>query len=203
MDESGKLEFVIASSNKHKIKEIQEILDKYGINLLSLADVGLEGLEIEETGTSFEENAMIKAKTVMALTGKIAIADDSGLVVDALNGEPGVYSARYSGEGATDYLNNKLLKQNLMSVPREERTGRFVSVIALAFPDGREGSYKGICEGIIGFNEIGDNGFGYDPLFIPDKADKTFAQMSSEEKNKISHRSRALKVMSKKLEDIL
>lgn len=199
----GALEFVIASSNKHKIEEIQAILDRHNIKLLSLADVGLEGLEIEETGTTFEENAMIKAKAVMDLTGKVAIADDSGLEVDALDGAPGVYSARYSGEGATDYTNNKLLKQNLMSVPFEDRTGRFVSVIALAFPDGREGSYKGICEGVIGFNELGDNGFGYDPLFIPDRYDKTFAQMTGEEKNKISHRSRALKTMSKKLDDLL
>lgn len=178
-------------------------MDRHNIKLLSLADVGLEGLEVEETGTTFEENAMIKAKAVMDLTGKVAIADDSGLEVDALDGAPGVYSARYSGEGATDYTNNKLLKQNLMSVPFEDRTGRFVSVIALAFPDGREGSYKGICEGVIGFNELGDNGFGYDPLFIPDRYDKTFAQMTGEEKNKISHRSRALKTMSKKLDDLL
>lgn len=203
MNEKGELEFVIASSNKHKIEEIQAILSKHNIRLLSMADVGLEGLEIEENGTTFEENAMIKAKEVMKRTGKVAIADDSGLAVDALDGEPGVYSARYSGEGATDYSNNKLLKQNLMDVPYEERTGRFVSVIALAFPDGREGYYKGICEGHIGFNEMGEHGFGYDPLFTPEKSDKTFAQMSSEEKNKISHRARALKTMSKKLEEIL
>lgn len=203
LNAEGLLEFVIASSNAHKIEEIQAILEKHKIKLLSLADVGLEGIEIEETGTTFEENAMIKAKAVMELTGKVAIADDSGLVVDALDGAPGVYSARYSGEGATDYSNNKLLKQNLMSVPLEDRTARFISVIALAFPDGREASYKGICEGVIGFNEIGDCGFGYDPLFTPDRFDKTFAQMSSEEKNKISHRSRALKTMSKKLEDLL
>lgn len=203
MNEDGQLEFVIASSNKHKIEEIQALLSKHNIKLLSLADVGLEGLEIEESGSTFEENAMIKAKAVMKLTGKVAIADDSGLVVDALGGAPGVYSARYSGEDSTDYLNNKLLKQNLMSVPFEERTARFVSVIALAFPDGREGQYKGICEGSIGFNELGENGFGYDPLFIPEKNEKTFAQMTHEEKNKISHRARALKVMGKKLEDIL
>lgn len=124
-------------------------------------------------------------------------------MVDALGGAPGVYSARYSGEGADDYKNNKLLKQNLMGVPFEDRDAKFVSVIALAFPDGREGYYKGICNGKVGFNEIGDNGFGYDPLFIPDRFDKTYAQLTSEEKNKISHRARALKVMSKKLSEIL
>lgn len=202
-DENGKLEFVIASSNKHKIEEIQNILEKHDIKLLSLEDVGLAGIEIAETGTTFEENAMIKAREIMQITGKIAIADDSGLMVDALGGAPGVYSARYSGEGADDYKNNKLLKQNLMGVPFEDRDAKFVSVIALAFPDGREGYYKGICNGKVGFNEIGDNGFGYDPLFIPDRFDKTYAQLTSEEKNKISHRARALKVMSKKLSEIL
>ncbi len=203
LDEEGKLEFVIASSNKHKIEEIQSILAKHNIKLLSLEDVGLAGIEIEETGATFEENAMIKAKAIMERTGKIAIADDSGLAVDALDGAPGVYSARYSGEDADDHKNNKLLKVNLMSVPFEDRTARFVSVIALAFPDGREGLYKGICEGMIGFNEIGDNGFGYDPLFIPIGSEKTFAELTAEEKNRISHRARALKVMSKKLSDIL
>ncbi|MDO5096086.1 MAG: ribonuclease PH [Peptostreptococcaceae bacterium] len=203
LDEQGRLEFVIASSNEHKIREIQEILAKHNIKLLSLADLGIFGLEIEENGATFEENAMIKAKAVMELTGKIAIADDSGLAVDALDGAPGVYSARYAGEECDDYKNNKLLKQNLMSIPFEDRTARFISVIALAFPDGREGFYKGVCEGTIGFNEIGDNGFGYDPLFIPLGSEKTFAQLTSEEKNKVSHRARALKVMSKKLSEII
>lgn len=203
LNAEGKLEFVIASSNKHKIEEIQTILQKHDIKLLSLEDVGLAGIEIEETGATFEENAMIKAREIMERTGKIAIADDSGLAVDALDGAPGVYSARYSGEDADDHKNNKLLKINLMSVPFEDRTARFVSVIALAFPDGREGIYKGICEGMIGFNEMGDNGFGYDPLFIPIGSERTFAELTAEEKNRISHRGRALKVMSKKLSDIL
>lgn len=202
----GKLEFVIASSNKHKIKEINAILSQHNINLLSLDDVNLAGIEIEETGTTFEENALIKARRIMELTGKIALADDSGLMVDALNGEPGVYSARYSGVGATDEKNNQLLKRKMTNVNWNDRKARFVSVIALAFPDGREGVYKGICEGMIGFEEIGENGFGYDPLFIPDTSsaeEKTYAQLTDEEKNKISHRARALKVMSKKLVDIL
>ena len=200
----GKLEFVIASSNKHKIKEINAILSQHNINLLSLDDVGLAGIEIEETGSTFEENALIKAREIMRLTGKVALADDSGLMVDALNGEPGVYSARYSGIGATDKANNELLKKRLLNVNWNDRKAKFVSVIALVFPDGREGLYKGICEGMIGFNEVGDHGFGYDPLFIPDtETEKTYAQLTDDEKNKISHRARALKIMSKKLEDIL
>lgn len=203
LNADGELEFVVASSNAHKIEEIQEILKKHEIRLLSLADVGLKGLEIEETGETFAENAMIKAKEVMRLTGKIAIADDSGLVVDALDGAPGVYSARYSGAGATDDSNNKLLKQSLMDIPFCDRTARFVSVIALAFPDGREGSYRGIVEGRIGFNEMGSHGFGYDPLFIPENETRTFGEMTAEEKNKLSHRARALKTMSKKLSDLL
>jgi len=206
INSEGKIEFVIASSNEHKIEEINAILSEHDIKLLSLEDVGLKGIEIEETGSTFEENAMIKAKKIMELTGKVAIADDSGLVVDVLGGEPGVYSARYAGEDANDHNNNQLLKKKLADVNWNDRTARFVSVIALALPDGREGVFKGICEGIIGFEESGKNGFGYDPLFIPDtnyESDKTFAELTSEEKNKISHRSRALKIMSKKLQDIL
>lgn len=206
LNAEGKLEFVIASSNQHKIEEINAILSGHDIKLLSLEDVGLKGIEIEETGATFEENAMIKAKKIMELTGKIAIADDSGLVVDALSGEPGVYSARYAGKDSNDDKNNQLLMKKLADVNWNDRTARFVSVIALVLPDGREGIFKGICEGVIGFKESGKNGFGYDPLFIPDTnsgSDKTFAEFTAEEKNKISHRSRALKVMSKKLQDIL
>ena len=206
LNAEGKLEFVIASSNSHKIEEINAILAEHDIKLLSLDDVGLKGIEIEETGVTFEENAMIKAKAIMELTGKIAIADDSGLMVDVLGGEPGVYSARSSGADAHDQRNNQLLKQKLADINWNDRKARFVSVIALAFPDGREGLYKGTCEGMIGFEESGENGFGYDPLFIPDIGpdnEKTFAELSAEEKNRISHRSRALKVMSRKLEDLL
>ncbi|MGB5824581.1 MAG: ribonuclease PH [Proteocatella sp.] len=206
INSEGELEFVIASSNNHKIKEINAILSEHKIKLLSLDDVGLKGLEIEETGTTFEENALIKARKVMELTGKIVIADDSGLAVDALNGDPGVYSARYSGKNANDFNNNQLLKEKMSNINWNERKARFVSVIALVFPDGREGIYKGVCDGLIGFEEKGDNGFGYDPLFVPTVAsgnEKTYAEFTDEEKNKVSHRARALKVMSKKLQDIL
>lgn len=203
LNESGKIEFVLASSNEHKVAEFQRILENEEIQLLSLKDVGLDNVEIEENGVTFEENAMIKAKKICELTGKIAIADDSGLCVDYLNGEPGVYSARYSGENANSENNNILLKQKLLGTKFEERIARFVSVIAICFPDNREGYYKGICEGNISFNEIGENGFGYDPLFIPKGFDKTFAQMTAEEKDKISHRARALKNFSRKLKEIL
>ncbi len=206
INKDGELEFVIASSNAHKIKEINAILSEHKIKLLSLDDVGLKGIEIEETGTTFEENALIKAREVMELTGKIVIADDSGLSVEALNGEPGVYSARYFGKDANDFNNNQLLKKKMANVNWNDRKARFVSVIALVFPDGREGVYKGVCDGLIGFEEKGENGFGYDPLFIPVIAsgnEKTYAEFTDEEKNKVSHRARALKVMSKKLQDIL
>ncbi|WP_417203182.1 ribonuclease PH [Acetoanaerobium sticklandii] len=198
-----KQEMVIASSNSHKIEEIGSILADFGIELLSLKDVGLEGLEIEETGSTFEENAIIKAKEVMKLTGKAAIADDSGLMVDVLGGRPGVYSARFSGEGATDEKNNEKLLGLLKGYDLDSRTAKFVSAIAVVYPDSRQYIAKGICKGLIGFEGKGDMGFGYDPLFTPDALDKTFAQLTKEEKNKISHRAKSLEEMKKILNEIL
>ena len=198
-----KQEMVIASSNSHKIEEIGSILADFGIVLLSLKDVGLEGLEIEETGSTFEENAIIKAKEVMKLTGKAAIADDSGLMVDVLGGRPGVYSARFSGEGATDEKNNEKLLGLLKGYDLDSRTAKFVSAIAVVYPDSRQYIAKGICKGLIGFEGKGDMGFGYDPLFTPDSLDKTFAELTKEEKNKISHRAKSLEEMKKILNEIL
>lgn len=198
-----KQEMVIASSNSHKIEEIGSILADFGIELLSLKDVGLEGLEIEETGSTFEENAIIKAKEVMKLTGKAAIADDSGLMVDVLGGRPGVYSARFSGEGATDEKNNEKLLGLLKGYDLDSRTAKFVSAIAVVYPDSRQYIAKGICKGLIGFEGKGDMGFGYDPLFTPDGLDKTFAELTKEEKNKISHRAKSLEEMKKILNEIL
>ena len=198
-----KQEMVIASSNSHKIEEIGSILADFGIELLSLKDVGLEGLEIEETGSTFEENAIIKAKEVMKLTGKAAIADDSGLMVDVLGGRPGVYSARFSGEGATDEKNNEKLLGLLKGYDLDSRTAKFVSAIAVVYPDSRQYIAKGICKGLIGFEGKGDMGFGYDPLFTPDSLDKTFAELTKEEKNKISHRAKSLEEMKKILNEIL
>lgn len=194
---------VIASSNSHKIEEIGTILSDFGIELLSLKDVGLEGLEIEETGSTFEENAIIKAKEVMKLTGKPAIADDSGLMVDVLGGRPGVYSARFSGEDATDEKNNEKLLMMLKGYDLDSRTAKFVSAIAVVYPDSSEYVAKGICKGLIGFQGKGDMGFGYDPLFTPDGLNKTFAELSKEEKNKISHRAKSLEEMKKILNEIL
>lgn len=196
-------EIVIASSNLHKIEEIGKILSNPNIKLLSLKDVGLENLEIEETGATFEENALIKAKEVSNLTGKPSIADDSGLMVDILGGRPGVYSARFSGEDATDTKNNEKLLTLLKGYNIEQRRGKFVSVIALVMPDGKEYTAKGICEGTIGKELIGENGFGYDPLFTPKGMNKTFGELTPEEKNKISHRAKSLEEMDKILKEIL
>lgn len=196
------MNFILASRNPKKIKELNAILSASipDIRILSLDDIGFEG-DIEENGTTFEENALIKARTAMAACGNRypAIADDSGLSVDALNGEPGVYSARYAGDHGNDAANNELLLKNLEAIPDEKRTAQFVSVIACVFPDGREISVSGEAKGVILREYRGEGGFGYDPLFlyIPESADeprdKTFSEMTAEEKNVISHRGRAIR----------
>lgn len=197
----GKREtIVLATSNKHKADEISEMLKNFNVEIKTMKDVGLEGLEIEENGNTFEENALIKAREVMNRTGKIALADDSGLMVDVLGGRPGIYSARFAGEKATDEDNNKKLLSLLNGYEEGNRKAKFVSSIAVVFPDKREFTVKGICPGQIGFEKIGENGFGYDSLFFPDGEKRTFGQMSSDEKNAISHRSRALKKMKIEME---
>ena len=188
---------VMASNNRHKIKEIEVFLrklcpnDKSGkpFEILSLADIGYTD-DIVEDGKTFEENALIKARTVARL-GYIGIADDSGLCVEALNGEPGVYSARYAG-GHDDADNNRKLLENMKDIPRERRGAHFVSVIACVFPDGRELVARGECPGTILFDYRGNGGFVYDHLFLYEHMDKTFEQMNAEEKNAISHRARAM-----------
>ena len=190
---------ILASGNAHKLEEIQAILKDFDIDLVSMADVGLKGYEIIEDGDTFEANAMIKAKAVMNKLGVDAIADDSGLMVDYLSGAPGIYSARYSGENATAESNNVKLKEALKDVPDSKRTARFVSVISVAFADGRELTVRGECEGIIGYAEKGNQGFGYDPLFIVPDKNLTFAEISSEEKNAISHRANALEKLKVEL----
>lgn len=197
------MEMVLASQNKHKLEEIQDILKDFNIKILSMKDVGLENLEIIEDGNTFEENSMIKAETVMEKTNLITIADDSGLEVDYLDGRPGVYSSRFSGEKATDKDNNKKLIKLLEGVDLRKRTARFVSVISVAFPDGRRLSVRGTCEGVIGFEERGENGFGYDPLFIVEEYNKTFAELGADIKNKISHRANALIKLRKELTKLL
>jgi XTP/dITP diphosphohydrolase len=194
------MQIVAATGNKHKIVEIDAITKKYGFTVISKGDAGVGDLEVEETGTTFEENSMLKAESIMRATGMPAIADDSGLMVDALGGAPGVYSARYSGEDATDEENNRKLLAEMADVPDEKRAARFVSVITLCYPDGRTLVARGECEGRIGRVPKGESGFGYDPLFVPDGMDgRTYAELSPEEKNSISHRAAALKRLAELL----
>ena len=190
------MKIVLASHNKKKINELRVLLSEYSerlgeITVLSMEDVGLYD-EVEETGTTFAENALIKAKAG-AESGFIAIADDSGLAVDALNGAPGVYSARFAGEPCDDDKNNALLLKKLEDVPDEKRTGRYVSSIACVFPDGRVLMTEDSCEGIILRAPRGNGGFGYDPYFYFEDFNKTFAELTLEEKNSISHRAKAFR----------
>lgn len=193
---------VIASKNKHKLEEIKAILKDFPLEIKAMDEVGLDGLEVVEDGETFEENSMKKAVEVMQASGSIAIADDSGLEVEAIDNQPGVYSARFSGEDATDKKNNEKLLDMLKEIPLEKRQGKFVSVISVAFPDGRKISVRGECPGIIGFEEKGENGFGYDPLFIVPEYNKTFAELQPDEKNRISHRARALEKLKEKFMDL-
>lgn len=184
------MELIIASNNKDKIKELKNILSKYFSDIYSLADKEID-IEIEETGTTFEENALIKARTIYKLTGCASLGDDSGLVVDALNGDPGVYSARYAGEDC-DYKNNQnLLLKNLKN--ETNRKAHFETCIAIVLPNGKEFTAIGKTEGAILESPIGENGFGYDSVFYSNTLQKSFAQATMEEKNKISHRANAIK----------
>ncbi len=194
------MRIIAATQNVHKIKEMEAITKKFGMEIISQKEVGLGAVDIVEDGDSFEENSAIKAKTICRMTGKPAIADDSGLAVDVLNGAPGIYSARYAGEDADDSKNNAKLLNALREVPAAERTGKYVSVITIVFPDGRTLVARGECTGKLLFAPRGEGGFGYDPLFVPDGSDKTFAQMTEEEKNKISHRAKALSRLKELLE---
>lgn len=192
------MEIVLASRNKKKIAELQAILGAHLPDLVirSLDDIGFEG-DIEEDGLTYEENALIKARTAARRAGNLAaLADDSGLSVDILNGEPGVRSARYAGEHGDDAANNALLLANLAAVPMEQRTARFVCTIALVLPDGREMTVRGETEGHIIDTPMGNGGFGYDPYFYYDPLGKTFAQLTPAEKNAVSHRGKALAKMA-------
>lgn len=191
---------IIASQNKHKIEEIEAITKKFGMTIVSRNDAGIPDVEIVEDGETFEENSYKKAHEIMKLSGEMTIADDSGLMVDALDGAPGVYSARFSGEGATDKSNNEKLLALLADTPYEKRTAKFVSVITMIYPDGDKIVARGECPGHIITEERGCGGFGYDPLFVPDGYDMTFAELGAAEKNKISHRARALEELESQLE---
>ncbi|MGI6205811.1 MAG: XTP/dITP diphosphatase [Anaerovoracaceae bacterium] len=190
-----------ATGNENKLREIGEITSEFGIRLLSKKEAGAGDVEPEETGTTFEENSLIKAKAVMDAAGIDAIADDSGLVVDALDGAPGVYSARFAGEHASDSENNAKLLNLLENVPDDRRTARFVCVITLCRTDGTVITARGECSGRILRSQRGEGGFGYDPLFVPDGYEETFAELSGEQKNRISHRARALAALKEKISE--
>lgn len=193
---------LIATKNKGKASEFKEFFSKYNIEALSLLDLEEQLPDVEETGVTFEENAALKAEQIAAILNKPVLADDSGLMVDALNGEPGIYSARYAGHGKNDQDNNVKLLNELKDIPKEKRKAKFVCVLAVAIP-GKETIFKtGICEGEISFTPQGNNGFGYDPLFIPNGYNKTMAELSPEEKNSISHRSAAIKKLEKWVKEI-
>lgn len=189
---------IFATGNQGKMKEIREILGDLDIELLSLKDAGIQA-DIVEDGKTFEENAQIKARTVCSLTGEIVLADDSGLEIDYLNKEPGIYSARYMGEDTSYRIKNANLIERLNGVPDEKRTARFVCAIAAAFPDGTMKTVRATMEGRIGYEEKGENGFGYDPIFWLPEYGCTSAELSMEEKNKISHRGKALRLIKDEL----
>ena len=187
-----KKKLIFATGNEGKMKEIREILGDLDYEILSMKEAGVD-VDIVEDGTTFEENAIIKAKTVMEATGSIVLADDSGLEIDYLNKEPGVYSARYMGENTSYRIKNQIILDRLHGVPDIVRRARFVCVIAAAFPDGTIETRRATIEGRIAQEPAGENGFGYDPIFyLPDRG-KTTAQLSAEEKNEISHRGKALR----------
>lgn len=195
------LEAIIATNNKHKLEEIRDMLFDCDITIKSKKDVNLEGLVIVEDGSTFEENATIKAKTVMNLTNSIAIADDSGLEVLALGNRPGVDTAIYAGENATDVENNDKLLRELKDVPYEKRKAKFVCVMVVAFPSGKTLTARGECYGIIALECKGNSGFGFDPLFVIEEYNLTLAELGKDIKNQISHRANALKKLKKVLLD--
>ncbi len=189
------MKIIAATKNKNKLREFGEILK--GFEIISQEEAGVD-IDVEETGTTFEENSMLKAKAIFEATGTAAIADDSGLCVDALGGEPGVYSARYGGEGYDDRGRVELLLKNMKDIPDEKRTARFVCAITMVGNDGVI-TARGECEGKIDYSPKGENGFGYDPVFFVEQFGKTMAEISPEEKNLISHRGKALKIFAEKL----
>ena len=187
---------IVATRNKGKVREIREALKGLGLRIYSLSDFR-DVPEVEEDGKSFTENALKKARFYSKVFGKLTMADDSGLEVDGLKGMPGIYSARYSGEGASSQKNNEKLLQEMEGVSLSKRGARFKCIIAMVSPEGREAMAEGACKGRIGFREKGKKGFGYDPLFILPKYGKTMAELSLEEKNKMSHRGKALRKIRK------
>ena len=185
---------ILASNNNGKIKEFREIFKDMDIELVPMKEAGID-VDIEENGETFEENSLIKARTVCKLSGCITIADDSGLEIDYLGGQPGVYSARFMGHDTSYDIKNKAIIDKLKGVSGKDRSARFVAVIAVVFPDGRELVTRGTMEGIIWQEPLGENGFGYDPILFLPEYNKSSAELTPEEKNKISHRGKALEKM--------
>ena len=191
------MKFFIATKNHHKLAELERILIPMGFEVLSENDLPAPLPEVAETGTTYEENALLKARSGYAATGLITVADDSGLSVDILDGAPGIYSARYSGKNANDVSNNEKLLDTLKDVPKEKRTAKFVSAIACVFPDGREFTVRGECKGYVADRLSGKGGFGYDPLFISPIG--CYAELTPCQKDSISHRGNALRVFKEEL----
>lgn len=208
------MEFIAATNNVHKLAEMRRILEALGHTVRSQKEAGI-ALDPEETGVTFSENARIKARVICEAAGRPTVADDSGLCVDALDGAPGVYSARYAGRHGDDEANNDKLLAALNSLPQDARAAHFTSAVCVYLPDGRSFIFEGQCPGRIGFARAGENGFGYDPLFIPDcvgvdeahtrpnAEGRTYAELSAAEKDAISHRGRALALMQQELPGLL
>lgn len=191
---------IAATGNRGKLVEIREILGPHFDRILSQKEAGIL-LDVEEDTDTFAGNAMKKARAFCEVTGMPAVADDSGLCVDALNGEPGVYSARYMGEGHTDAERSAFVLEKMKDVPEDRRSARFMCAAVIAFPDGTSITAVGSCEGKIAYEPAGENGFGYDPIFVPEGETRTFAQMTDGEKNAISHRGRAMRLLYERLSE--
>ena len=195
------MKVVLASKNKHKLEEISQITRKFGMELVLESDLGVD-IDVEETGSTFEENSFLKAYAVMKTTGLPALADDSGIAVDALNGEPGIYSARYGfDESLDDWGRLQLLLKNTEQVPDDRRQAKFVCVITMVTPDGQTIQARGEVHGMLLRAPAGQGGFGYDPIFYYPPLDKSLAEVTAEEKNQVSHRANALKVFYEKLKE--
>lgn len=195
------MDFILATNNMKKLAEMQRILSPLGINVVTAKMLGKQLEDVEEDGKTFEDNAKLKARAACKEMNMPAIADDSGLCVDYLDGAPGIFSARFAGEHGNGKKNNDLLLEKLDGVPLEKRTAHYVCAICCTFPDGREIVVRGECNGVIGFERDGHEGFGYDPLFLVDG--KAFGRYTAEEKDKISHRGNALRLLTKELEKII
>ena len=195
------MDFILATNNMKKLAEMQRILSPLGINVVTAKMLGKQLEDVEEDGKTFEDNAKLKARAACKEMNMPAIADDSGLCVDYLDGAPGIFSARFAGEHGNDEKNNDLLLEKLDGVQLEKRTAHYVCAICCTFPDGREIVVRGECNGVIGFERDGHEGFGYDPLFLVDG--KAFGRYTAEEKDKISHRGNALRLLTKELEKII